>query len=75
MKKVECISCGINIEIQDNLAVLGNMITCPHCDAELEIVWLDPLELDWPYEDDDDEDEDDYYEDDDFEYIEEDDEY
>jgi alpha-aminoadipate carrier protein LysW len=62
MKIVECISCGADIEIQDNLVVLGNMISCPHCDAELEVVWLDPLELDWPYEDDDEED---YYEEDD----------
>jgi hypothetical protein len=23
-------------------------VTCKSCDTELEVVWLDPLELDWP---------------------------
>jgi len=43
---------------------MGKRVVCPVCRAELEIVWLDPIELDWPY--DDDEDEYDEYEDSDF---------
>jgi hypothetical protein len=40
------------------------MVTCSRCDAELEVVWLDPVELDWPFIDDYD-DEEDYYDDED----------
>jgi lysine biosynthesis protein LysW len=29
------------------------LLTCAECGAELELVWLDPLELDWPFIDDD----------------------
>jgi alpha-aminoadipate/glutamate carrier protein LysW len=28
---------------------LGQCVLCPACDAELEVVWLDPIELNWPY--------------------------
>jgi hypothetical protein len=41
---------------------LGQKLTCPHCDAELEVISLNPLELDWAYDwswDEDDEDEED----------------
>ena len=31
----------------------GQMISCPHCDAYLEIVSTSPLELDWPEYDED----------------------
>jgi hypothetical protein len=27
---------------------IGLQVTCKSCDTELEVVWLDPLELDWP---------------------------
>ena len=62
----ECISCGNQITIKGE-AQMGMMVTCPKCNAELEVVWLDPLELDWPFEDDynDDDDDSDYYYDDD----------
>ena len=26
---------------------VGKRLTCPHCDAELEVIDLDPVELDW----------------------------
>ncbi len=32
---------------------IGQRVTCPHCSAELEVVDLSPLELDWAYEDSD----------------------
>jgi lysine biosynthesis protein LysW len=49
----------------------GNVITCPHCSAYLEVVSTSPLEFDWAYDDDelddfDDEDFDDDYDDDDY---------
>jgi alpha-aminoadipate carrier protein LysW len=29
---------------------LGQRINCPHCDAELEVIEVSPLELDWAYD-------------------------
>lgn len=58
MTIVECISCGseIRFSAQPNM---GQSVTCADCDSELEVVWLDPVELDWPF-DEDDYDDDDY---------------
>ena len=66
MEAVNCISCDTQIRLRRSPKI-GMLITCPNCDAELEVVWLDPLELDWPFIDDDwDEEEEEYslYEDD-----------
>ena len=27
----------------------GQQVTCPHCGADLEVINLQPLELDWAY--------------------------
>ena len=65
MEATECISCGSEIKIREN-PKMGQLVKCPRCDAELEVVWLDPVEVDWPFVDDyDDEDEEDYYDSDD----------
>jgi hypothetical protein len=40
---------------------IGQHVLCPNCDAELEVIDTNPVELDWVYEDeesDEDEDED-----------------
>jgi lysine biosynthesis protein LysW len=29
---------------------LGQKVICPHCDVELEVISVDPLELDWAYD-------------------------
>jgi transcription initiation factor IIE alpha subunit len=29
---------------------IGQRVTCPHCNAELEVVDLSPVELDWAYD-------------------------
>ena len=65
MAVAECIACGSDIKFSAE-PKMGLLVTCPSCDAELEIVWLDPLELDWPFDesDFDDDDYDDYYEED-----------
>jgi hypothetical protein len=34
------------------------LVNCPNCEAELEVISTDPVELDWVYEEWDDEDED-----------------
>jgi lysine biosynthesis protein LysW len=44
-----CPECHRKVEIDD--PTLGQFITCPHCQTELEIIYLDPLQLDWIEED------------------------
>ena len=58
---VECPSCGVPIKINAN-SKLGQTVTCDACKAKLEIIWLDPIELDILIDDDDDND-DDFYDD------------
>ena len=41
----------------------GQWVSCPHCNADLEIISLSPLELDWAQYDDDEDFEDDFWED------------
>ncbi|UCC65702.1 MAG: lysine biosynthesis protein LysW [Anaerolineae bacterium] len=31
------------------LLKVGEELTCPHCEADLEVISLDPVELDWAY--------------------------
>jgi lysine biosynthesis protein LysW len=61
MTKAECPSCGakVNVGVSPRM---GQHFTCSKCGTLLEIVGLDPVELDWPFDDDDD---DDYDEEDD----------
>jgi hypothetical protein len=77
---VSCLDCEGQIELTFQ-PVEGQIITCPSCEAELEVISVQPLELDFYYEDwededwededwdededDDDEDEDDWGEDED----------
>lgn len=67
MEAANCISCGAEIFVRQPVKI-GSQLKCNNCDAELEIVWLDPLEVDWPFLEDDDYDDDEeeeeyYYED------------
>jgi lysine biosynthesis protein LysW len=61
-----CPSCGDDIKLSGRLKI-GSEVICPRCDAELEVIDLDPIELDWAYLDDggwddwEDDEEDDYY--------------
>lgn len=41
---------GINFRVKPKM---GQRLTCPHCDADLEVINLSPLELDWAYEEPD----------------------
>lgn len=54
MQSVECPQCGKEI-IVGSQPRIGKLVECKGCGSELEVVWLDPLELDWPMLDDDDE--------------------
>jgi alpha-aminoadipate carrier protein LysW len=64
MEAAECIACGNEIAFRED-PKMGQLVKCKRCDAELEVVWLDPIELDWPFVDDYDDDEEIYYDDDD----------
>ena len=55
--KATCPDCGEQVTLTGNIR-LGQEVVCPHCDAELEVVEMDPLELDWAYDDGDYDDED-----------------
>ena len=52
MEFANCISCDEEIRLRQ-YPKMGMLVTCAKCGAELEIVWLDPLELEWPFIDDD----------------------
>lgn len=47
IQKAECPQCGYEISVGSQPRI-GQQVTCSSCGAELEVVWLDPLELDWP---------------------------
>ena len=56
MEVSNCIGCNTEIRFRQSPKI-GMLVSCDECGAELEVVWLDPLELDWPFIDDWDEDE------------------
>ena len=53
MVMADCPSCGAKVTIGLN-PKMGQLLICSKCKTEIEVVWLDPVELDWPYDDDDD---------------------
>lgn len=55
MNKAKCPMCSADVPIPKS-AKLGTLVVCDQCDAELEVVSLKPLELDWPLDDLEDED-------------------
>jgi lysine biosynthesis protein LysW len=48
-KTAVCPDCGEQVPL-GLLAKMGQRVTCPHCQADLEVVETVPLELDWFYE-------------------------
>lgn len=65
MVNAECPSCGTHINLTLS-PKMGQQVVCSSCKAELEVVWLEPVQLDWPYDIDDLEDDwDDAYDDED----------
>lgn len=56
VQKAKCPQCGEEILVGTKPRI-GQQVSCNNCGSELEVVWLDPLELDWPvidYEEDED---------------------
>ena len=49
MASTYCPDCDEKIVLQSPVS-LGQKLTCPHCDAELEVISVEPLELDWVYD-------------------------
>jgi alpha-aminoadipate carrier protein LysW len=43
-----CPDCGHGIKL-DSRTKEGQQVMCPNCDADLEVISLDPPELDWAY--------------------------
>lgn len=62
MMTAECPSCGVFIQLGGKPRI-GQQVVCGACDSELEIVLLDPIELDWVYGDEDEDDDEDEYDD------------
>lgn len=50
MKESKCPLCGERIKVGVKVWK-GQRVDCPACDAVLEVVGLNPLSLDWPYDD------------------------
>jgi lysine biosynthesis protein LysW len=50
MKEAKCPLCGERIKVGVKPWV-GQQLECPACDAILEVVGLNPVSLDWPYDD------------------------
>ena len=77
MPNVSCPMCGAKVSVPSNVKE-GNIVFCDACEAELEVVSVKPLELDWPLDDYDEDDyDDDYddYDDDDYDYDDDDEDY
>ncbi len=43
-----CLDCGQTIKLAAQLEQ-GDRLTCPHCGSHLEIINLEPPELDWAF--------------------------
>ena len=48
-----CPDCGEKITLRGAVRI-GQDVICPNCEAELEVIETDPVELDWAYDDDND---------------------
>jgi len=52
MPLATCSACGEDVRLAK--ARLGQTLICVHCGAHLEVVEVDPVELDWAYDDEED---------------------
>ncbi len=69
----ECPSCSASVKITPGVK-MGEIIKCGVCKTDLEIIWLDPVELDFVYDpedvdfDDSDDGDTDYYDSEEYDY-------
>jgi len=47
---VECLSCGANIFVGSKIRI-GTTVECGRCDSIFEVIDLDPMSIDWLYDD------------------------
>ena len=59
MLVAKCPLCGEKVKVGTK-PWIGQEVECPACDAVLEVVGLNPVSLDWPYDDEGYDDEADY---------------
>ncbi len=52
MKHGECPNCDEMVDV-GNYPLVGNRVRCSKCGVELNVVWLNPIELDFCYYPDD----------------------
>ena len=48
--RAECPSCGSYVPVGRKVR-MGQRVACPICREKLAVIWLHPVELDWPFED------------------------
>ncbi|MBL7202011.1 MAG: lysine biosynthesis protein LysW [Anaerolineae bacterium] len=46
---VDCLECGDRITVTGQVK-MGQVVTCPECGTKMEVVDLDPFEIDWAYD-------------------------
>ena len=46
---VDCVDCGDAIALSGRIE-MGQIVNCPECGATMEVVSLDPVEVDWIYD-------------------------
>ncbi len=56
---VRCPKCAVEIDVDEDEVEEGEILNCPECEAELEIVQIHPVRLNVISDDDEDEDEED----------------
>lgn len=49
MTRVYCPDCDGRITVNPHVK-LGLRLVCPHCEADLEVISVDPPEIDWFYD-------------------------
>lgn len=57
MVTITCLECGANVQLEQ-IIDLHDVVTCKQCGTDLEIVGLDPVEVEIVEEDYDDDDDD-----------------
>lgn len=48
MATAYCPDCDESIHLRN--PVVGQKLFCPHCETEVEVISVDPLDLDWAYD-------------------------
>lgn len=65
MPLATCPECEAEIHVDEDVDK-GELVNCEECEAKLEVVGLDPIELDYAPEDDEEDLDDDYDDDDEY---------